>query len=66
MKIILLLLLAVTVGLGLRPASAAPDAPPRVAVFSQPDFPYFGVPADLSPKKIAADLQKAGVLGGPP
>lgn len=42
-------------------AFAAPDAAPRVAVFSQPGFPYFGPPADLSPKQIAADLQKAGV-----
>jgi hypothetical protein len=40
-------------------AFAAPA--PRVAVFWQPGFPHFNVPALLSPKGIAADLTKAGV-----
>ena len=46
-------------------ASAASDAAPRVAVFSQPGFPVYGVPSDLSPKQIAADLRLAGVPADP-
>ncbi len=42
-------------------SGAAYAAPPRVAVFAQPGFPYYGVPADLSPKQIAVDLQNAGI-----
>ena len=41
-------------------ASAAPTAP-RVAVFAQPGFPYFNVPAQVSPESIADALRKAGV-----
>lgn len=57
------LLFAISALLSLMTASAfaVPDTAPRVAVFSQPGFPYFGTPADLSPKQIATDLQKAGV-----
>jgi hypothetical protein len=44
---------------------AAPDPAPRVAVFAQPSFPYYGTPSDLSPKQIAADLQRAGVPADP-
>jgi len=41
--------------------SAAPDARARVAVFSQPGFPGYGVPAALTPKRLADDLQAARV-----
>ena len=41
--------------------TAAPDAAPHVAVFAQPGFVPYGTPAALSPKKIAADLQAAGL-----
>ena len=36
-------------------------AAPRVAVFSQPGFPYYNSPSDIQPKQIAADLKAAGV-----
>ena len=37
------------------------DAPPRVAVFSEPGFPANNVSALISPKEVAADLQAAGI-----
>jgi hypothetical protein len=40
-------------------ASAA--APPRVAVFSQSDFPFYNAASNVSPMAVAADLRKAGV-----
>lgn len=42
-------------------AAAALADTPRVAVFSQPGFPYFNAPSGLPPKLIAGDLQKAGL-----
>ena len=42
-------------------ATAAPDATPHVAVFTQPGFVPYGTPASLSPKKIAADLRAVGL-----
>jgi hypothetical protein len=54
------LLLTFIALLSLMTASAF-AAPPRVAVFSQPGFPYYSAPSVLLPKQIAADLQTAGV-----
>ena len=56
---LLLILLALLCLAG--PSFASPGTPRRVAVFAQPGFPYYGPPSDLSPKRIAADLQAAGV-----
>ena len=41
-------------------AAPAPNAP-RVAVFAQAGFPYYNASPLLRPKKIAADLEAAGV-----
>ena len=62
MKLLLALLaLLALLSLFASAATAAPDAAPRVAVFAQPGFVSYGTPASLSPKKIAADLQAAGL-----
>ncbi|MDX1932648.1 MAG: GxGYxYP family putative glycoside hydrolase [Capsulimonadales bacterium] len=34
---------------------------PRVAVFAQPDFPYYGVNSQVTPERIAEDLRAAGI-----
>ncbi len=52
--VVLLFLSTLTAG-----AFAAP--PPRVAVFSQPGFQYYGPTVHLAPKQIAADLRVAGL-----
>ena len=44
----------------LAPAHAAPDSP-RVAVFSEPNFPSNNISGLVSPKEVAQDLQKAGL-----
>lgn len=36
-------------------------AAPRVAVFAQPGFPFYGVSAETSPRGIVAGLQRAGL-----
>nr|CAA9227825.1 hypothetical protein AVDCRST_MAG63-822 [uncultured Armatimonadetes bacterium] len=36
-------------------------AGPRVAVFAQPGFPFYGVNPTVAPQQIAADLRAAGV-----
>ncbi len=50
-----------TVGLLFFSALTAHADTPRVAVFSEPGFPSNNVSALISPKTIAADLQKAGI-----
>ena len=57
-------LLSITLAL-LSLLTASAFAAPRVAVFSQAGFPVYGVPSDLSPKQIAADLRTAGVSADP-
>ena len=46
--------------LALTPAHADPGLP-RVAVFSEPDFPANNISSLVSPKEVAQDLQKAGL-----
>ena len=52
------LLLFLLTGCGHAPAQAQT---PRVAVFVQPNFLAYGVPALLSPQKLASDLRVTGV-----
>ena len=42
-------------------ALAAADTVPRVAVFSQEGFPFYGPPSQTSPAAIADDLNRAGL-----
>ena len=51
---------AVLLLFALSPAHAAPDGP-RVAVFSEPNFPSVNISALISAKEVAADLQTAGL-----
>lgn len=46
--------------LGMLTASAFADSP-RVAVFSQPGFPFYGPTSLTSPQAIARDLEQAGL-----
>ncbi|MBC8102077.1 MAG: hypothetical protein H7Z41_05765 [Cytophagales bacterium] len=43
------------------PAQAAPEEPPRVAVFAQANFPTYGVNGLVSPRQIVRNLQAAGL-----
>jgi putative glycoside hydrolase with GxGYxYP motif/GxGYxY motif-containing protein len=43
------------------PTSWVPGNPPRVAVFAQPEFPFYNVSSLVSPQVVAANLRAAGV-----
>lgn len=42
-------------------SQSAPTPGPRVAVFAQPGFPFYGVSSETSPRGIQAGLRRAGL-----
>ena len=59
--LIVLLLPALFIGGGARAGAQGVGKAPRVAVFFEPGFPYFGVSSQIAPQEIARRLRESGI-----